>query len=149
MSISLDSAAMERPIRAAPCSGTRAVLAASTKSSPAAAGLPTLKAILAVHRTVASRLKWNRRLLTAARADHACILRCAALVSTAATATRLLVLLGLPACLAALGRRVSAVSEKFLILRRKCESLPAIAANKLLISSHGVPFVRASSVCCV
>jgi hypothetical protein len=103
------------------------VLAVSTKASPGAAtsaGLPTLKAVLAVHRTVASGLEWNRGLLPAARTDHACTLRCIALVSAAArlvSAARLLILLGLAACFAALRRRITAIPEELLILGRKRE----------------------------
>jgi hypothetical protein len=54
----------------------------------------------------------------------------------AATAARLLVLLSLAACLAALWRRIASLAEEVLILSGKRESLPAIAAHELLIFSH-------------
>lgn len=95
------------------------VLTAPAKASPAAAtaiaGLAPLKAALAVHRTVASGLEWNGRLLSAPGTDHGCTLCSAALVS-AATA-RLFVLLGLAARFAALWRRITAIAEKILIFR--------------------------------
>ena len=54
----------------------------------------------------------------------------------AAATTLLFVLLGLAAWFAALRRRITAIAEEFLILCRKREGLPAIAAHELLISSH-------------
>lgn len=113
------------------------ILTASAEAVPAAAtatGLSSLEAVPAVHRTVAPRLEWNSGLLPAAGADNACALGCAALVSAAATG--LLVLLGLAAWLAALGRRITTLAEELLIFSRKREGLPAIAAHELLIFSH-------------
>jgi hypothetical protein len=110
-------------------------LAASAKVPPAAttsAALPALKAVLAVHRTIASGLEWNRGLLSAPGADHGRALRCAAVVSAA----RLFVFLGLAARFTPLGRRISAFPEELLILSRKREGLPAIATHELLIFSH-------------
>jgi hypothetical protein len=48
----------------------------------------------------------------------------------------LFVFLGLAARFAAFRRRITALPEKLLILRRKREGLPAIAAHELLIFSH-------------
>ncbi len=126
----------------APLNRRLSVLAASAISSTvssaataAAAGPPALEAGLAIHGTVPARFEWNGGLLSAPGTDHACTLRSSALIS-AATAARLLVLLGLAAGLAAFRRRVSALTEEILILRRKCEGLPAIATEELLIFSH-------------
>jgi hypothetical protein len=112
------------------------VLTASPKASPAAAtrtGLPTLKAVLAVDGTVTSGLEGNSGLLPTCGTDHTCSLGCTALVPTAA---RLLVLLGLTARSAALRCRITTIAEEFLILGGKSKSLPAIAADELLILSH-------------
>jgi hypothetical protein len=48
----------------------------------------------------------------------------------------LFVFLGLAARFAALGRRIAPFAEELLILARKREGLPAIAAHELLIFSH-------------
>jgi hypothetical protein len=103
-------------------------------AAAARAALPALKAILAVHWTVASGLEGNGGLLSAAGTDHRCALGCTPLVSAAAPC--LFVLLGLTACLATLRRRITAIAEELLILGSKCECLSAIAAHELLISSH-------------
>jgi hypothetical protein len=116
------------------------VLATSAAKVPPAAatsaGLPALKAVLAIHGTVASRLEWNRGLLAASGTDHAGSTRFTALVPAASAPALLFVLLSLAACLAALRRRIPAITEEFLILCSKCEGLPAIAAHQLLIFSH-------------
>jgi len=57
-------------------------------------------------------------------------------VVVTAAAARLFVLLGLAARFAALRRRITAFAEESLILSRKREGLPAIAAHELLIFSH-------------
>ena len=123
-----------KPIMTAPRSKFGILTASARAAMPARrAALPALKAILTVHRTVASWLKWNCCLLSTSSADHACTPWCAPLVIAPA---RLFVLLGLPACFAALRRRITAFAEEFLILSRKCERLPAITAHELLIFSH-------------
>jgi hypothetical protein len=48
----------------------------------------------------------------------------------------LFVLLGLAARFAAFRRRITTFAEELLILSRKREGLPAIAAHELLIFSH-------------
>jgi hypothetical protein len=48
----------------------------------------------------------------------------------------LFLFLGLAARFAALGRRITTFAEELLILSRKREGLPAIAAHELLIFSH-------------
>jgi hypothetical protein len=94
-----------------------------------------LKAVLAINRTVAAGLERNRRLLTASRTDHARALRGTALESPTASA-RLLVLLCLAAWLAPLGRRVTAVAKKLLVVGGKREYLSTVAASELQIVSH-------------
>jgi hypothetical protein len=101
-----------------------------------AAGLPRLKAVLAIYGTIPTGLERNRGLLSASGANHACALRRTAAVSATAAATLLFVLLGLTARFAALRRRITTLAEKFLVLRGKRERLPAIAAHELLIFSH-------------
>jgi hypothetical protein len=118
--------------------GLTAPASAATAKAPSAAttraSLTRLKAVLAVHGTVAPGLKWNGGLLSASGADHRCTPRFTAVA--AATAAGLFVLLGLTAGLAALGRRITTFAEEVLILSGKRECLPAIAAHKLLIFSH-------------
>jgi hypothetical protein len=58
------------------------------------------------------------------------------LVSSAASTTRLFVLLCLAAWLAPLGRRITALAEKFLVVAGKRKYLSAVAASKLQIVSH-------------
>jgi hypothetical protein len=117
---------------------TTKAAAASPVAAAASAGLPRLKAVLAIHGTIPTGLEWNRGLLSASGADHACTLRCTAAVPAAA-ATLLLVLLGLTARFAALRRRITTLAEEFLVLSGKRECLPAIAAHELLIFSHISP----------
>jgi hypothetical protein len=56
--------------------------------------------------------------------------------ATTTAAARLFVLLCLAACFTALRCRITSFAEELLILGRKREGLPAIAANELLIFSH-------------
>jgi len=121
-------------LRQARClAAATATEAAAPIAAAARTGFPALEAVLAVDGTVASGLEWNRGLLPAPGADDACALGRAALKPAAA---RLLVLLGLAACFAALGRGVTTIAKELLILGRKREGLPAIAAHELLIFSH-------------
>ncbi|MFZ0305406.1 MAG: hypothetical protein WAL75_22140 [Terracidiphilus sp.] len=111
---------------------------AAAEASPAAAagaGFARLKAVLAVHGTVATRLERDRGLLPATGTDDRRTPRFAALIAAAATAP-LFVLLCLATRLAALRRRIATFAEEILILSGKREGLPAIAAHKLLIFSH-------------
>jgi hypothetical protein len=133
------------------------VAAASTAATTAGTTLLRLETIAAEYRTITSRLKRNRSLLAAARANYCCSRGCtraittapaavaasAATKSTAAT-TSLVGLLGLSARLAALRRRISPFLEERLVSSSKSKFPSAVATGKLQISSHcGSPF----SVC--
>jgi hypothetical protein len=113
-----------------------AAAATPVAAAASAAGLPRLKAVLAIYGTIPTGLERNCGLLSASGADHACALRRTAAVSATTAATLLFVLLGLTARFAALRRRITTLAEKFLVLRGKRERLPAIAAHELLIFSH-------------
>lgn len=94
-------------------------------------------AVTAEHRTIATRLKWNRGGLTAAGADDGCSVgRLAA--ETAATTTAF-VFLGRSARLTALGSREAPFLEKCLIRSGEGEFLPTVAARKLNIACHKAP----------
>jgi len=58
---------------------------AEASTLAATAGLSCLKAVLAVHGTVATGLEWDGGLLPAPGTDYGCSLRLAALVSTSAS----------------------------------------------------------------
>ena len=115
------------------------LLSAPAKASPATAGvslLSGLKAVLAVHGTVATRLERHSGLLSASGTDYRCGPRFTARISPA----RLLLLFGLTAWFASLGGRISAFFEEGAIFSGKRECLPAIATNEFLIARHIGPF---------
>ena len=115
---------------------TISAIASPVATTTATAALAGLIAVLAVHGTIAAGLEWNCGLLSAPGAGHRCTRRRTALISTATAAARLFRFPGLTACFTALRRRITTFTEELLILARKREYLPAIAAGELLISSH-------------
>lgn len=96
-------------------SGRDGLVTAASTISPVttAALLPGVVAVLAIHGTVAARLKRNRGLLPAPGASDRRALRFAPAVSSASA---LFVLLCLAACLAALRSRIATLLKKRLIV---------------------------------
>ena len=107
--------------------------AITATSAVAAVSLSGAEAVLAIDRPVASRLKRYGGLLPTPRAGNAGALRWAPVVSTTAG---LLVLLCLPASLAAFWSRVPTLPEKGLVLAGKREFLSAVAAGELHVLCH-------------
>lgn len=116
-----------------------AVPAISPAAATTAASFSRAEAVLAINRPVASRLKRNRRLLSASGTRHRRGLGFTPAVSSSSAAT-LFILLCLAARLAALRSRISAFSEEVLILGCKRKFLSAVAAGELHIFRHKNPF---------
>lgn len=92
-------------------------------SPTALASLPGLVAVLAIHRTIASRLKRHRCLLSAIGTGHRRSLRIVLLILPR---SRLVSPLRLTTRFAALRGRIATILEEFLIPACECEFLPAI-----------------------
>ena len=111
--------------------------AAAATAAAAGAALLCLVAIAAIHRTIATRLKGHRRLLSAPGADHRCSSGLGPLVSSSTAPSALFVFLRLTAGFAALGCGIPALLEERLVFARKVEFLTAVATGELQIASHG------------
>ncbi len=114
----------------------------TAKPMPSAAAatrvlFPGSEAVLAIYRTVASRLKRHCSLLPA-RGTRNRRARRIAPVSSPASASGLLVLLCLAAWLASFRSGIAALLEKRLVFARKREFLSAVATGQLQILCHTV-----------
>ena len=135
-------AAIPVPVAAASAASTTAS-AAALPSAATSAPLFGSIAALAINRTIATGLKWHRRGLSAAGADHGCarahtragprtcavtalVLRVGRCVASAATGEALL---SLAAWFAATGRGVAALLEELLFTCGEGKFLTAVATG--------------------
>lgn len=120
---------------------TAAAAAGTPAATATASTLLGLIAVPAVDGTVSAGFEGDCGLLPATGTDDRCSRWLAPRVSTttavSSPSARLLVLLGLTARFAALGRRVAALLEERLIFASKRKFLSAVATGELQISSHG------------